>query len=191
MEGNNSEKDMCSLVSMHEGLGHPSHHKFEEMLKNTGNYNENVKFLLNKLYEQCLTCIKFRKNIPRPNVSSPIGTDFNHTLVVDLKIWPKKNKIILYMIDAYSRFTKAVVVPNKEADSVIQPIMDEWILNLFGPPVQILFDNGKEFSNSKMREMCEKFNIKMLTTGAYSPFQNGLCEKNHHMVDLMIEKMMD
>ena len=42
-----------------------------------------------------------------------------------------------------------------------------------------------------MREMCEQFNIKMLTTGAYSPFQNGLCEKNHHTVDLMLEKMID
>ena len=69
--------------------------------------------------------------------------------------------------------------------------MDRWILNLFGPPRQILFDNGKEFSNSMMREMCEKFDIKMLTTGAYSPFQNGLCEKNHYTVDIMLEKMLD
>ena len=42
-----------------------------------------------------------------------------------------------------------------------------------------------------MREMCKKFNIKMLTTGAYSPFQNGLCEKNHHTVVMMVEKMLD
>ena len=31
----------------------------------------------------------------------------------------------------------------------------------------------------------------MLTTGAYSPFQNGLCEKNHHTVDMMVEKILD
>ena len=84
-----------------------------------------------------------------------------------------------------------VVVPNKQADSIIKPIMDKWILNLFGPPEQILFDNGKEFSNIKMKEMCEKFNIKMLSTGAYSPFQNGLCEKNHHTVDHIVEKILD
>ena len=39
--------------------------------------------------------------------------------------------------------------------------------------------------------MCEKFDIKMLTTGAYSPFQNGLCEKNHHTVNMMLEKTLD
>ena len=83
------------------------------------------------------------------------------------------NKIILYIIDAYSRFTMAVTVPDKQADSIIQPIMDKWILNMFGPPAQILFDNGKEFSNIKMREMCEHFNIKMLTTGAYSLSKMG------------------
>ena len=85
----------------------------------------------------------------------------------------------------------AVVVQDKSGDSKTQAIIDSWILNLFGPPFNILFDNGKEFSNQKMREMCEKFNIKMLTTGAYSPFQNGLCEKNHHTVDMMVEKMLD
>ena len=39
--------------------------------------------------------------------------------------------------------------------------------------------------------MFENFNIKRLSTGAYSPFQNGLCEKNHHNVDLMVEKILD
>ena len=39
--------------------------------------------------------------------------------------------------------------------------------------------------------MCKKFNIQMLTTGAYSPFQNGLCEKTHHTIDMMVEKMLD
>ena len=85
----------------------------------------------------------------------------------------------------------AIIIPDKQAENVIQPIMDKWILNIFGPPRQILFDNGREFSNSKMREMCERFDIKMLTTGAYSPFQNGLCEKNHHIVDMMVERMLD
>ena len=191
VDGKDSKEDFIRLKKMHEGLGHPGRQKFEEMLRATGNYNKCIGVLLNKLYENCLTCIKFKKSIPRPHVSPPIGTDFNKTIVVDLKIWPKKNKIILYIIDAYSRFTMAIVVPNKQADSIVEPIMDRWILNLFGPPEQILFDNGKEFSNIKMREMCEKFNIKMLTTGAYSPFQNGLCEKNHHTVDLMVEKILD
>ena len=30
----------------------------------------------------------------------------------------------------------------------------------------------------------------MMTSGAYSPHQNGLCESNHRMVDMMMEKML-
>ena len=166
LDGKDPKVDLQQLIKMHNGLGHPGKQKFEQMLKATKNYDKNVAILLNKLYEGCLTCLKFKKNLPRPHVSPPIGLDFNHTIVVDLKIWQRMNKIILYIIDAYSRFTMAVVVPDKQADSIIRPILDKWILNMFGPPEQILFDNGKEFSNSKMRELCEKFNIKMLTTGA-------------------------
>ena len=109
----------------------------------TGNYNKNAAILLNKLYEKCLTCHKFKKNIPRPKVAPPIGTDFNHTIAVDLKIWPKMNRKILYIIDMYYRYTIAIVVHNKSADSIVQAIMDSWILNLFGPPFNILFNNGK------------------------------------------------
>ena len=57
---------------MHEGLGHQGRNKFEQMLKATGNYNKNVTILLNKLYENCLTCLRFKKSIPRPHVSAPI-----------------------------------------------------------------------------------------------------------------------
>ena len=191
LDGKDEAEDFDKLVRMHNGLGHPGKQKFEQMLRVTDNYNKDTGMMLNKLYGDCITCHKFKKSLPRPHVSPPLGIAFNHTIVVDLKIFQKKDKIILYIIDAYSRFTMAIPVPDKKAESIVQPIMDRWILNLFGPPAQILFDNGREFSNIKMREMCEKFNIMMLTTGAYSPFQNGLCEKNHHTVDLMLEKMLD
>ena len=74
---------------MHDGLGHPGKEKLEQMLKLTGNFNEHTAILLNKLYKKCLMCHKFKKNIPRPKVAPPIGKDFNHTIAVDPKIWPK------------------------------------------------------------------------------------------------------
>ena len=69
-------------------------------------------------------CQKFKKNIPRPKVAPPIGTDFNHTIAVDLKIWPNMNRIILYIIDVYFRYTMAIVVQDKSTDSIVQTNMD-------------------------------------------------------------------
>ena len=134
---------------MHDWIGHPGKEKFEQMLKSTGNYNENAAILLNKLYEKCLTCHKFKKNIPRPKVAPPIGTDFNHTIAVYLKIWPKMTRIIVYIIDLYSRYTMAIVVQDKSVQSIIQAIMDSWILNLFGPPSTSFLTMVKNFQIRK------------------------------------------
>ena len=51
-------------------------------------------------------------------------------------------------------------------------------------------DCGGEFFNAKFKDMCRNLNIRMLTTSAESPFQNGLCERNHAITDRIIDKMM-
>ena len=182
----------ADLERMHKGLGHPSHSAFERMLRAAGDFNKNVDIELNKLYNSCETCLKFRKSKPRPKVASPLSTDVNDTLTIDLKIHGKRGKIVLYMIDDFSRFTVAEVIPKKEGELVVKAIVDKWIMGLpYGPPKQIISDNGLEFVNSKMASMCETFGIKHITSGAYSPFQNGLNERNHFTCDQIMEKVMD
>ena len=38
--------------------------------------------------------------------------------------------------------------------------------------------------------MCENFNIRVMSTAAYSPFSNGLCERNHAVIDEMVMKII-
>ena len=111
---------------------------------------------------------------------------FNHTVCMDLNIWQGTSTIILYIIDIFTRFTIAKIIPDKTPDRVLKVLVNDWI-KFWGSPSQILVDNGGEFANAKMIAIYETFSIKFLTTGAYSPNQNGLCEKNHQLVD----KMMD
>ena len=56
LDGECKDEDFRKLLDMLEGLGHPGRKKFEQMLRITGNYSENIRILLNKLYEQCVTC---------------------------------------------------------------------------------------------------------------------------------------
>ena len=60
-------------------------------------------------------------------------------------------------------------------------------------PDRFQYDCGGEFNNPQVLELCEKYglNLQPAVTAAHSPFSNGICEKNHGVVDLMIEKMMD
>ena len=114
-----------------------------------------------------------------------MSQDFNDMLCMDLKVWPKHKVIILYIIDIFSRFTAAYIVADKKPESIIKPFLESWILTRFGAPRSILVDNGGEFVNQKMYDLCQNFNIRILTTAGYSPHQNGLCERNHSIVDEM------
>ena len=120
--------------------------------------------LINKLYESCETCFKFRNSKPKSKVGPPMALDFNHTVCMDLKIWHGKGTIILYIIDMFTRFTIAKIIPDKTADSGLKVFVNDWI-KFWGSPSQILVDNGGEFINAKMMSICETFSIKFVTTG--------------------------
>jgi hypothetical protein len=59
----------------------------------------------------------------------------------------------------------------------------------FGLPSAILNDNGGEFTSGEWREVKSVLNVVDLTTAAQSPWQNGICEKNHQLVDTMWIRM--
>ena len=186
------EQMMEDLTKMHRGLGHPSQKTFERMLKFDGSFNKNVHDLVNKLYQNCLTCHKHKKAKSTPKVSPSLSQTVNDTITLDLKLFPKKGRHVLYMIDDFSRFVKTAIINNKEGDTIVKNFLDKWVFGTpYGPPRQVHTDNGTEFVNAVFREMTERFGIKHTTTGAHSPFSNGLNERNHHTVDLMVEKIMD
>ena len=52
---------------------------------------KDLHMFLNKLYENCVTCLKFKRSSVTPKVSPPMARDFNQTVALDLKVWPKFN----------------------------------------------------------------------------------------------------
>ncbi|PIK39346.1 hypothetical protein BSL78_23810 [Apostichopus japonicus] len=60
-----------------------------------------------------------------------------------------------------------------------------------GAPKKFLSDNGGEFANEEFRDMAENLNIEIWNTAGYSPWQNGLCERNHAVVDNCVEKILE
>ena len=60
-----------------------------------------------------------------------------------------------------------------------------------GAPKKFLADNGGELANAEYRDMCENLSIEFTNTAAYSPWQNGLCERNHAVVDDCISNMLE
>ena len=180
---NDYQSKVVQLVKIHKQFAHPIRATMEQLLKESGNIDNEVREILDKIYAKCDICHRFASTKPRPAVGLSLARDFNECVAMDLKIFKSKNLIILYLIDVFTRYTFASIVPDKKAETITDVVVKNWILGPFGPPRKFLADNGGEFANEYYRDMCENLNIEVLKTGSESPFQNGLCERNHCVVD--------
>ena len=112
---------------------------------------------------------------------------FNQKVYMDLKKWG--DKWILHLIDMFSRLSISTFISRKRPSDVIDKIMTCWMGAGFGGMEAILTDNGGEFNADEIREVASILNVEVLTTAAYGPFQNGLRERNHAVVDMMLMKL--
>ena len=139
---------------------------------------------------ECDICKKYKKTPSRPVVCIPLARDFNECVAMDLKEWKKGQIYFLHLIDVATRFSQAAVVYNKDRHTIINKVIQMWIGTGLGSPQKFLSDLGGEFANEHFRDMCENLNIAVINTAGYSPFSNGLCERNHYVLDEMVTKIL-
>ena len=94
---------------------------------------------------------------------------------------------VLHCIDYLIRFSAAHVLKNNSAEETIEKFSLIWI-SVFDPPDNILSDNGYEFSNPKMQNLCCSFNITQKFTSAEAPFSNGIYERHNALIGEMTKK---
>merc|ERR1712033_65418 len=95
------------------------------------------------------------------------------------------------MGDSFTRFIQAKLLRNKKAETVLNAINECWNLPFGIPSVGYHADNGTEFKNMKMDELISKLGISISYGPAYSPWSNGINERNHASVDITIRKLME
>ena len=178
------------IRKLHKQFAHPSARRLKALLRDAGGYTEGHMKCVDKVTENCDVCRRYKKTPARPAVSLPLASEFNEVVAVDLKEW-KPNVYFLHMIDVATRFSLAAVIYRKTPEVVADKIMTLWMGNGFGPPKRCLADNGGEFANEVFRDMCANLNIEVLNTAAYSPWQNGICERNHAVVDDCVAKILE
>ena len=74
---------------------------------------------------------------------------------------------------------------------MVTAFITSWIANGPGAPGKVLVDNVEEFDNPLYLETMEESNFKVCATGASSPWSNGTCERNHAVIDSMVDKMLE
>ena len=77
------------------------------------------------------------------------------------------------MMDGFTRYLAAVPIPNQEAKTVAQSLVDGWI-TVHGVPKALHSDRGTQYTGKLWAEMMDLLGIKHTFTPPYSPEGNGL-----------------
>ena len=149
--------------------------------RNAGWMSPEMVNMIERVISDCKVYQKFEKSIARPRETLPKASSFNEVVTLDLKEFG--NKYVLWMIDSFSRFMVGKLISNKKADTIIQAIKDSWCMSVGFPSHGFFADNRGEFSNLKLDELTSKLGLTVKFGPAYSPWSNGLNERNHASAD--------
>ena len=174
------------FFKLHCQFGHASSQKLIDLLKDAQIWCTEYKDSLEKVVNSCEICKRFAKTPPRSIVSLPLANTFNEVVSLDLKKWD--NGYILHIIDVWSRYSMSIYIEKKLPRLVIDALMKRWI-SIFGTMKSLLSDNGGEFTADEFKEVASILGVKLLTTAAESPHQNGLNERVHSVVDSILSKL--
>ncbi len=83
--------------------------------------------------------------------------------------------MVLVMTDAFTKYSEAIAIPDKQAKTVAVEIFVHWICR-FGSPIKIHSDNGTKFVNKLKKELLKLLNIKHSTTTPGHPQCNAQAE---------------
>ena len=81
------------------------------------------------------------------------------------------NKYVLMVIDMLTGFTIAVPIKNKNAETICDAYRNH-VYCTFGGSIRILMDNGSEFKNYEMKQVCETLGVKHIFPPVYTPESN-------------------
>jgi transposase InsO family protein len=83
---------------------------------------------------------------------------------------------ILTIVDAFSKWIEAIPLTNKRASTVAWAVVTEWVTR-YGFPDSIHSDQGTEFENQLLRDICAWAGVDKTRTTPYHPECNGQAER--------------
>ncbi len=89
--------------------------------------------------------------------------------------------MLLVCVDHFSSFTVLAPLPNKSASTVAHDIVSHLIAPYTTPRV-LLNDNGTEFKNQAIRDICAQFHIQQTFITPHHFASNGLVERTNRKI---------
>ncbi|CDH61176.1 hypothetical protein RO3G_01741 [Lichtheimia corymbifera JMRC:FSU:9682] len=98
------------------------------------------------------------------------------------------NRYILVAVDYLTRWSVARAVPDITETTTAEFLNEQVVVN-YGVPNYILTDRGSNFTSGYVREFLKSIGCKHITTTAYRPQVNGLCERMNGTITSALAKI--
>ena len=99
---------------------------------------------------------------------------------------PYRGKMWMLVVDAYSKWPDVVMMESTTAETTIKHLQQ--IFATHGLPLQIVSDNGPQFTAESFQQFCMSRGIRHTTTAPYHPSSNGEAERFVQTFKLAMDK---
>jgi transposase InsO family protein len=187
----NEQKEL--LIKRAHSAGHFGSTSMIKSLISQGKTWPNMRAEINKEISQCLPCQRYNigKHGFHPLKSITAELPFDH-IAMDLKELPTSTNgynYILVIVDICTRYVFLRALKNKEAMTIARNLYQIFID--IGFPKIIQSDNGKEFVNKIMNEICTTSGIDQRLISEYHARANGVAERYVQTTAQTLLKMLD
>ncbi|NOZ55185.1 MAG: DDE-type integrase/transposase/recombinase [Calditrichaeota bacterium] len=86
------------------------------------------------------------------------------------------NVVMMVVQDYFTKYVQVYPLPDHTATTAAQALVDNWIL-LFGAPVRIHSDQGREFESGIFQATLRLLGVKKTRTNPYCPQSDGMVER--------------
>lgn len=86
------------------------------------------------------------------------------------------NRYLLVAMDYFSKWPEVYPIPNQEATTVADQLVNDWI-SRFGVPLELHTDQGRNFESNVFQEVCKLLGIRKTRTTPLHPQSDGMVER--------------
>ena len=180
-----SRRREALITQAHAASHHASWKKVLAALRNQYDWR-GMTASVRMLVQRCASCalVKARRNLSHGQFASLSFDGPRVAYAMDFYEVAESQdgyKWILTIIDMFSREVVFAPMKSRQADDVVVALLRR-VINVNGVPVLLLSDEAREFVGKVVGGLTAALGVQHITTRAYNPRANGLCERVHEFL---------
>lgn len=145
--------------------------------------------------QRCDVCVR-NKKVTKPRYAPLVNVTSGFPLqrvAIDFMKCPLSNQgnhYVLVAIDYFTKFAEAYPLPNQEAKTAAQCLVNNFFCR-YGTPQFLHSDQGKTFESTLFSEVCKLMHINKTRTSPYHPRGDGLVERMNSTILNIVKSITD